>query len=128
MPFGLTNAPSTFQDMMNHIFWDMIDMGLLAYMDDLLIYADTMEGHNEIIQKVLQRFTKNRLAISPEKCVWRTQEVEFLGYLIGWDGIKMSPDKVEAVLQWKSPSSLVETQSFLGLLTSIDDSYRTTRR
>jgi hypothetical protein len=114
MPFGLTNAPSTFQDMMNHIFRDMIDLGLLAYMDDLLIYADTVEKHDEIVQEVLRRLTKNRLAISPEKCVWRTQEVEFLGYLIGRNGIKMSPDKVEAVLEWKSPSSLVETQSFLG--------------
>jgi hypothetical protein len=42
MPFGLTNAPATFQDMMNHIFRDMIDLGLLAYMDDLLIYAKTI--------------------------------------------------------------------------------------
>jgi hypothetical protein len=114
MPFGLTNAPSTFQDMMNHIFRDMIDMGLLAYLDDLLIYADTVERHDEIIQEVLRRLTKNRLAISPDNCVWRTQEVEFLGYLIGRDGIKMSLDKVEVVLQWKFPSSLVETQSFLG--------------
>jgi hypothetical protein len=65
--------------MMNHIFRDMIDMGLLAYIDDLLIYADTVERHDEIVQEVLRRLTKNRLAISPEKCVWRTQEVEFLG-------------------------------------------------
>jgi hypothetical protein len=49
MPFGLTNAPSTFQDMMNHIFRDMIDLGLLAYMDDLLVYAKTVEEHDEIV-------------------------------------------------------------------------------
>jgi hypothetical protein len=114
MPFGLTNAPSTFQDMMNHIFRDMIDLGLLAYMDDLLIYADTIERHDEIVQEVLRRLTKNRLAISPEKCVWRTQEVEFLGYIINKDGIKMSQEKVEALLSWKYPSTLTEVQSFLG--------------
>jgi len=39
MPFGLTNAPATFQDMIHHIFRDMIDLGLVAYIDDLLIYA-----------------------------------------------------------------------------------------
>jgi hypothetical protein len=83
-------------------------------MDNLLIYTDTVEKHEEIVQEVHRRLTKNRLAISPEKCVWRTQEVEFQGYLIGRDGIKMSPDKIEVVLQWKSPSSLVETQSYLG--------------
>jgi hypothetical protein len=59
MLFGLPNAPSTFQHMMNHIFWDMIDMGLVASMDDLLIYADTVERHNKIVQELLRRLTKN---------------------------------------------------------------------
>ena len=54
------------------------------------------------------------LAVSPEKCFWKTQEVEFLGYVIGKDGIKMSNEKVEVVLSWKTPSSLTEVQSFLG--------------
>jgi len=103
--------------MMNHIFQDMIDLGLLAYIDDLLIYADTIEKYDEIVHEVLRRLTKNRLAISPEKCVWRTQEMEFLRYMIGREGIMMSPEKVEAVLEWKSPSSLVETQWFLGFAT-----------
>jgi len=43
MPFGLTNAPSTFQDMMNHVLSDLLDVGVLAYMDDLLVYANSME-------------------------------------------------------------------------------------
>jgi hypothetical protein len=114
MPFGLTNAPATFQDMMNHIFRDMIDLGLLAYIDDLLIYAKTKEEHDEIVKEVLQRLRANRLAISAEKCAWRQPEVEFLGYVIGRDGIKMSEEKVKGVLEWSSPASLQETQAFLG--------------
>jgi len=114
MPFGLTNAPATFQNMMNHIFHDMIDLGLLAYMDDLLVYAKTIEKHDRIIQEVLRRLRANRLAVSPDKCVWRTHTVEFLGYLVGQDGIKMSPLKIEAVLEWKTPGTLTEVQSFLG--------------
>jgi len=90
MPFGLTNAPSTFQDMMNHVFSDLLDVGVLAYMDDILVYAKTREEHDELVRKVLQRLTENGLAVSPEKCLWRLQEVEFLGYVIGRDGIKMS--------------------------------------
>jgi len=46
MPFGLTNTPSTFQDMMNHIFLDMLDLGVIAYMDDILIYAQKVEEHD----------------------------------------------------------------------------------
>ena len=114
MPFGLTNAPSTFQDMMNHVFSDMLDAGLLAYMDDILVYAKSLDEHDEMVKNVLERLTENGLAVSPDKCVWRTQEVEFLGYIIGRDGIKMSPEKVEAVLGWKTPESQTDTQSFLG--------------
>jgi hypothetical protein len=114
MPFGLTNAHATFQDMMNHVFSDMIDLGLLVYMDDLLVYAKTIEEHDALVRKVLRRLTSNKLAVEPAKCVWRATEVEFLGYIIGRDGIKMSQEKVEAVLSWKSPSSLTELQSFLG--------------
>jgi len=114
MPFGLTNAPSTFQDMMNHVLSDMLDVGVLAYMDDILVYADTEEGHDRTVKEVLKRLQNNGLAISPEKCVWKTTEVEFLGYVIGRNGIRMSDDKVQAVLHWKTPESLTEVQSFLG--------------
>ena len=98
MPFGLTNAPSTFQNMMNHVFSNMIDLGLLVYMDDFLIYAKTEEEHDQRVREVLKRLQENRLAVSPDKCVWKTQKVEFLGYVIGQDGIQMARRKVEVVL------------------------------
>jgi len=72
------------------------------------------EEHNRIVGEVLQRQRENKLAVSPDKCVWRQTKVEFLGYLIGREGIKMSQGKVEAIQEWKSPSSLTEVQSFLG--------------
>jgi len=114
MPFSLTNAPSIFQDMMNYVFSDMLDVGLLVYMDDILVYASTIEEHDERVKMVLEGLTKNGLAVFPDKCLWRLQEVEFLGYIIGQNGIRMSLEIVEAVLSWKTPTSLMETQSFLG--------------
>lgn len=114
MPFGLTNTPATFQDTTYHIFWDMIDLGLLAYMDELLVYAKTVEERDKIVREVLKRLRENKLAVSPDKCVWCTTEVEFLGYLVCRNGIKMSPAKIEAVLEWKTPGTLTEVQSFLG--------------
>jgi len=114
MLFGLTNAPSTFQDIINHIFLDMLDTGTLAYMDDILVYADTEKKHDDTVKEVLKRLQDNGLAVLPEKCVWKAQEVEFLGYIIGREGIKMLGDKVQAILSWRTPKSLTETQSFLG--------------
>jgi len=114
MPFGLTNAPSTFQDMMNHVLSDILDVGVLAYMDDILIYGKTEEEHDRLVKEILERLQKNGLAVSPEKCVWKTQEVEFLGYIIGRNGMKMSEEKVKAVLSWEMPKSLTEVQLFLG--------------
>jgi len=95
---------------MNHTLSNLLDVGVLAYMDDILIYAKTEEEHNQLVKEVLERLQKKGLAVSPEKCVWKTQEVEFLGYV----GIAMSQEKVEAVLSWKAPKSLSEVQSFLG--------------
>ncbi|MDX6284447.1 MAG: hypothetical protein QOH03_5518, partial [Kribbellaceae bacterium] len=99
MPFGLCNAPATYQDMINHIFRDLLDQGLVAYIDDLLIYARTREQHDQIAMEVLKRLRDNRLAVSVEKCEWAKEEVEFLGYIIGREGIKMSQEKVEGILE-----------------------------
>jgi hypothetical protein len=94
MPFGLTNAPATFQDMINHIFRDMLDQGVIAYIDDILIYAETEEQHDELVKEVLKRLEENGLVTSPEKCIWGRNRMEFLGYIISEDGIEMAKDKV----------------------------------
>ena len=98
MSFGLTNAPATFQNMINHIFHDLIDKGLLAYIDNLLIHAKTQAEHNQVLFEVLKRLRDNNLSINPAKCVWEVEEVEYLGYTISPKGIEMSKDKVACVL------------------------------
>jgi hypothetical protein len=72
MPFGLSNTPATFQNMMNHIFRDLLDLGLIVYLDDILIYAETEEEYNRIIIEVLKYLAANRLAILQDKCFWST--------------------------------------------------------
>jgi hypothetical protein len=78
MPFGLSNAPATFQNMMNHIFRDLLDLGLIVYLDDILIYAETEEEHNHIITEVLKHLVANGLAISQDKCFGPLPELTFL--------------------------------------------------
>jgi len=83
-------------------------------MVDLLIYAKTEEEHDRRVNEVLARLQEYQLAVSPDKCMWKTQEVQFLRYIIGREGNKMAEGKVEAVLEWKPLASLTEVQLFLG--------------
>jgi len=69
IPFGLTNTPSTFQDMMNHVLSDLLDVGVIAYMDDILVYAGTQSEHDRLVKDVLRQLQDKGLAVSPEKCV-----------------------------------------------------------
>jgi hypothetical protein len=72
MPFGLSNTPATFQNMMNHIFRDLLDLGLIVYLDNILIYAETEGEYDRIVTEVLKCLAVNRLAISQDKCFWST--------------------------------------------------------
>lgn len=85
--FGITNAPATFQSMINTISSDLIDIGVLIYINDVLIYTETKEEHNRIVYKVLKRLQENKLAINPKKCVWSQAQVEYLGYIISGNSI-----------------------------------------
>jgi hypothetical protein len=82
MPFGLTNAPITFQDMINHILHDLLDRGVVVYINDILIYAKNQDEQDSLVEEVLRRPAENNLVISPDKCIWSQEEVEFLGYII----------------------------------------------
>ena len=89
MPFGLANAPTTFQNMMNEIFKDMIDHGVVIYLDDILIYGRSEEDHIALTKKVLECLQEYQLALSVEKCKWHMSKVNPLGYIISQNGIEM---------------------------------------
>src|SRR5258706_4223304 len=114
MPFGLANAPATFQNMMNEIFKDMIDMGVVIYLDDILIYSENELDHIAFTKRVLDRLQEHRLAIATEKCEWHKSKVNFLGYIISEEGIEMDQEKIKTILQWDPPGAVKEVQSFLG--------------
>jgi hypothetical protein len=106
MPFELSNTPATFQNMMNHIFQDLLDLGLIVYLDDILIYAETEEEYDQIITEVLKYLAANGLAISQDKCFWTTTRVDFLRYVISNNSIEMAQDKVQCIWDWEHPRSL----------------------
>ena len=91
MFFGMTNSPATFQAMMNEILRDLI-------VDDVLIEMKIEEGHNVIVKEILRRLEENNLYIKPEKYMWKARKIEFLGIVIGSNGIEIEVEKVNGVL------------------------------
>jgi hypothetical protein len=114
MPFGLTTAPASFQNLINSTFSDMLDRFVIAYLDDILIYSETLEEHEEHIRRVLQRLRDNKLFARPEKCEFYSTSVAFLGYIVSHQGVSMDPSKVQAIADWPIPTTLKHVQSFLG--------------
>ena len=114
MPFGLTNAPAAFQRFMNDIFSDLLDVCIIIYLDDILIYSEDMSQHKKHIKEVLHRLRKNRLYAAPVKCEFHKESVEYLGFIISTDGLCMAQDKVQTILDWPEPRRVKDIQSFLG--------------
>jgi Reverse transcriptase (RNA-dependent DNA polymerase)/RNase H-like domain found in reverse transcriptase len=115
MFFGLTNSPATFQTIMNDIFRDLINRGhVIIYLDDILIFTETMEEQRQQVKEVLELLWQHKLYLKLEKYNWEKLKVEYLGYIISGSNVKMDPGKIKAILQWKEPRNKKELQSFLG--------------
>jgi RNase H-like domain found in reverse transcriptase/Reverse transcriptase (RNA-dependent DNA polymerase) len=115
MPFGLVSAPASFSRLMDHIFREQLEDYLLLFLDDLIIYSDTLEEHLEHLRKVFQILREAKLKLKGKKCQFFLQEVSFLGHIVTPDGIKPDPAKIEKILNFKTPTNLKQVQSFLGL-------------
>ena len=115
MPFGLKGAPSTFQAIMNSIFFDLLGQGVLVYMDDVLLYSTTLELHLTLLDKVLQRLLDHKMFPKLSKCNFAVQSIQYLGYQVGADGIRPSPEKVSAIAAWPTTlSNDTQVRQFLG--------------
>ena len=114
MPFGLTNAPATCQALVNNVIRAHLNLTAIAYLDDILVYSNTQQEHTTHVKDVLRCLRQAGLKLKPEKCEFNKPEVEFLGYIIGINGIKMDPSKITAIRDWPQPTTVKEVQAFLG--------------
>ncbi len=114
MPFGLVNSPSVFQAFINDVFRDMLNRWVIVYMDDILVYSDSLEMHISHVRAVLQRLISHQLYAKAEKCEFHQTSTTFLGYVVSPEGVAMDDHKVQAVLNWPKPMTVKEMQRFLG--------------
>ena len=115
MLFGLTNAPATFMNLMNCVFKQYLDMFVIVFIEDILFYSRTERDHADHLRIVLQTLRDHQLFAKFSKCEFWLRSVAFLGHIISGDGIKVDPQKIDAVRNWPRPVSPSDIRSFLGL-------------
>nr|CAD1821581.1 unnamed protein product [Ananas comosus var. bracteatus] len=116
MPFGLTNAPATFCTLINKLFHPYLDRFVVVYLDDIVVYNNTLEEHAEHLRTIFQVLRENQLYVKREKCSFAKEEVHFLGHWIGRGQLHIDQQKVRAICKWEAPTTVSELRSFLGLV------------
>ena len=116
MPFGLTNAPAYFMNLMNKVFMEELDKFVVVFIDDILIYSQSAEEHEQHLRIVLEKLRAHELYAKFSKCEFWLTKNAFLGHILSEDGVAVDLAKVEAITNWKQPTTVTEVHSFLGLV------------
>lgn len=114
MQFGLRNAPAAFQRMVNDLFHDLVDVNVVLYLDDIIIFSEDPSQHDAQVKEVLRRLREADLFLKPEKCTFHATEVDYLGVRISPGHVGMDPVKVSGVTSWPVPRNVKQVQRFLG--------------
>jgi hypothetical protein len=115
-PFGLANAPSTFQRYINWVLRDLLDETASAYLDDILIFTDgTLSQHHDDVRQVLKRLQDAGLYLELKKCEFDVRTTKYLGFILeAGKGIRMDPEKTQAIQNWQPPTTIKGVRGFLG--------------
>jgi hypothetical protein len=100
---------------MNNIFEELIGEGVVVvYLDDILVFTETIDEHRKVTRRVLELLEKHRLYLHPDKCEFEKTTIEYLRVIISHNSVAMDLVKVAGVADWPEPTSKKEVQSFLG--------------
>ena len=113
--FGIATSPDFLKDLMNKLFFGYGHF-CTVYMDDLLIYSDSIEQHLEHLEKIFEKFWESKLKVKLSKSEFFKEELEFLGHKIGIHGISPADAKISAIQRIKPPKNIKEVRSIVGLL------------
>ena len=114
MPFRLKNAGATFQRAMDMVFAKEIHDFLVVYLDDLTPFSKSDQGHLKHLRQIFLICRKYDISLNPTKSLFGLEEGKLLGHIISKDGIRIDPDKIQAILQVPYPRNIKELQAFLG--------------
>ena len=116
MPFGATNAPATFQRLMESCLGDLNLNWCIIYLDDVVVYAPSVEEHLKRLGAVLQKLKEAGLKLKPSKCHLFKKSISYLGHVVSEEGVRTDPKKIEAVKKWERPHNVHTVRGFLGFV------------
>src|SRR5258707_8261206 len=114
MPFRLSNVPAAFQRFINEVLGDLMDVCMVGYLDDILIYSDSLEDHRDHVREVLRHLCTVGLYANLKKCKFHMDTVEYLRFILSPKGLQMDPTKVSTIQDWPEPQKVRDVQAFLG--------------
>lgn len=117
LPFGIASAPEVFQSVMSNMFQDI--EGVEVIVDDLVVWGENVEQHDERLRSVLERCREKNLKLNEEKCRFRVAEVSYVGHVLSSDRLKPDPQKVKAIRGMPCPTNREELKRFLGVVTYV---------
>lgn len=120
MPFRLKNAGATFQRLVDKVFEVQIGKSIEVYVDHILIKSRSVKTYQSDLEETFQKIRSSGIKLKPEKCTFEVTEGMFLGYLISENGIKLHPEKVEAITKMRPPKTLKELQRLNGRVATLN--------
>jgi len=114
MPFGLANALGSFQHFVNNTLHFYLNIFCTAYINNILVYSNSIAEHQKYVKLVLQALHKASLQLDINKCKFHKTKVLYLGLIIFTDSIQMDLKKIEAIVNWQEPENVKDVKAFIG--------------
>jgi hypothetical protein len=108
MPFGLCNALTTFMCVMNDVFMPFLDDFVIVYLDKILVFSGTWDGHVRHVKKVLDTLQMEKLYVKLFKCEFGKTALVYLGHIVGGGQLKIDPSKIDVIVKWPKPKSVIK--------------------
>ena len=108
MSFGIYNALATFMCVMNDVFRPFLDDFVIIYLDDILIFIGTWDEHVRHVKQVLDTLQREKLYVKLPKCEFGKTALVYLGHIVGGGQSEIDPSKIDVIVNWPAPKSIIE--------------------
>ena len=119
LPQGITSAPEIFQRTVEEIITG--EEHAVCFFDDILVFSENEKDHEKHLKNTMEKLNSAGIKLNKEKCQFRQQEIDFLGFVIDKDGVKADPRKTEANLEMPDPTDVAELRRFLGMVNYLQN-------